>query len=246
MTKRLVSVLVAVVSLLPAFLHAQGGPPLLTDDPGTPGNGHWEINVAWLTEHTDDGRRDELPLLDLNYGVGERVQLKYEASWVRLQANGISSESGISNSLVGVKWRFLDDEKTGWQMSTYPQYEFRNPQSSSARRGLSDDRNAFLLPFELQKTIGRAGLNLEIGRIFPSQGEGFWIYGLATGWQATEKFEIVAELHGEGDEELAANLGLRLHCTTHGTLLLSIGRELHNRSEARASLLSYAGWQTTF
>ncbi len=246
MNKRLVSILAVVLSVLPVFLRAQGGPPLLTDDPGTPGNGHWEINVAWLTEQRDDGRRDELPLLDLNYGLGERVQLKYEASWVRLQAKGVSSEDGISNSLIGVKWRFLDDEKTGWQMSTYPQYEFRNPHSSSARHGLSDDQNAFLLPFELQKTIGRAGLNLEVGRIFPSHGEGFWIYGLAAGWQATEKYEIAAELHGEGDEELATNLGMRLRCTPHGTLLLSIGRELYNHDEARASLLSYAGWQTTF
>jgi hypothetical protein len=246
MSKRLALVLGAALGLLPAVLRAQGGPPLLTDDPGTPGNGHWEINVAWLSEQHDNGRRDELPLLDLNYGVGERIQLKYEASWVRLQANGVSSESGISNSLIGVKWRFLDDEKTGWQMSTYPQYEFRNPNSSSAAHGLSDDRNAFLLPFELQKTIGRAGLNLEVGRVFPSRGNGIWIYGLAVGWQVTEKFEAVAELHGENDNELAANLGMRLRCTMHGTLLLSIGRELYNHDEARASLLSYAGWQTTF
>src|SRR6266849_7689835 len=27
---------------------AQGGPPMLTDDPGTPGNRHWEINTAAL------------------------------------------------------------------------------------------------------------------------------------------------------------------------------------------------------
>jgi hypothetical protein len=27
-------------------VHAQGGPPMITDDPGTPGNGQWEINVA--------------------------------------------------------------------------------------------------------------------------------------------------------------------------------------------------------
>jgi hypothetical protein len=25
---------------------AQGGPPMITDDPGTPGNGKWENNFA--------------------------------------------------------------------------------------------------------------------------------------------------------------------------------------------------------
>jgi len=27
--------------------HSQGGPPFITDDPGTPGNRHWEINLGW-------------------------------------------------------------------------------------------------------------------------------------------------------------------------------------------------------
>ena len=34
-----------------AFAHAQGGPPFITDDPGTPGNRQWEINVGWLGTH---------------------------------------------------------------------------------------------------------------------------------------------------------------------------------------------------
>jgi len=31
-----------------ACAHAQGGPPMLTDDPGTPGDGKWEVNIAVL------------------------------------------------------------------------------------------------------------------------------------------------------------------------------------------------------
>lgn len=51
------------------------GPPLETDDPDTPGAGRWEINAATTLEK----RRDVwewTPLLDINYGIGERVQLK--------------------------------------------------------------------------------------------------------------------------------------------------------------------------
>ena len=65
-------------------LHAQGGPPMLTDDPGTPGDGHWEINTAVTTEQRPGERSSEPPLLDLNYGIGDRIQLKYEAAWVRM------------------------------------------------------------------------------------------------------------------------------------------------------------------
>ena len=37
--------LVVTISFATA-LHAQGGPPMITDDPGTPGPGRWEINIA--------------------------------------------------------------------------------------------------------------------------------------------------------------------------------------------------------
>ena len=43
--------LMVILAVLAALLHAlparaQGGPPFLTTDPGTPGNGNWEINVG--------------------------------------------------------------------------------------------------------------------------------------------------------------------------------------------------------
>jgi hypothetical protein len=41
---------VLVIALWPAAAWAQGGPPLMTDDPDTPGPGYWEINVATLLE----------------------------------------------------------------------------------------------------------------------------------------------------------------------------------------------------
>ena len=42
---------------------AQGGPPLLTDDPDTPGNRHWEINTAYTVERVrDDAGRAALGL----------------------------------------------------------------------------------------------------------------------------------------------------------------------------------------
>ena len=36
-----------LVALLgaPFAVHAQAGPPFLTNDPGTPGNANWEINM---------------------------------------------------------------------------------------------------------------------------------------------------------------------------------------------------------
>jgi hypothetical protein len=115
---------------------------MITDDPGTPGHGHWEVNVAATGRHAASGSEAELPLLDINFGVGERIQLKYEIPWVWLDEDGERSESGLGNSAVGVKWRFYDAGEAGWQISTYPQVEFRNPGSDSAERGLPRTRRS--------------------------------------------------------------------------------------------------------
>jgi len=132
---------------------AQGGPPMITDDPGTPGDSRWEVNVA-ATGHRDaNGSLGELPLLDINYGLGETIQLKYEVPWVVLHEEGSDSRSGLGNSLLGVKWRFYDAADTGWQVSTYPQLEFRNPGSDSASRGLAENATTILLPFEFLRTF---------------------------------------------------------------------------------------------
>ena len=64
----------ALVASLP--VHA-AGPPLITDDPGTPGDGRWEINLPITLEQTRSQRLFEAPLFDINYGLGERTQESY-------------------------------------------------------------------------------------------------------------------------------------------------------------------------
>jgi len=60
------------LSLSPPLL---AGPPLETDDPATPCTDRWKINVSTTLEKRRDAW-EWTPLLDFNYGVGERIQLK--------------------------------------------------------------------------------------------------------------------------------------------------------------------------
>jgi hypothetical protein len=235
---------------LSPLLHAQGGPPFLTDDPGTPGDGHWEVNVAWTHESRSGESLSELPLLDINYGVGARIQLKYEASYLIAHPADSSRVEGPSNSLLGVKWRFYDDEKSGLTVSTYPQLELRNPGSHSAARGLVADESTLLLPVEIQKEAGGWGVNVEVGWLRPSKSNTGWIYGVVVGHELNERIEVGCELHGRGsaalnENELTANVGLRWKLNAHCSLLGSIGRELHNDFEARARVTSYLAVQLT-
>ncbi len=133
----------------PAF----AGPPLLTDDPDTPGDKHWEINTAFTLDKRNSSTTMETPILDLNYGVGDNIQLKYEVPMLVRHEQGIGTQGGLGNSLVGVKWRFLDEDKFGINMSSYPQLEF-NPPTTSADRGLVDRGANLLLPVEASKKFG--------------------------------------------------------------------------------------------
>ena len=70
---------------------AQGGPPLITDDPDTPGPGYWEINVATIFERHSHSHTLELPRVDANYGVGRRIQLKLEMPWSIIRCISVKS-----------------------------------------------------------------------------------------------------------------------------------------------------------
>ena len=58
----------------------QGGPPMITDDPGTPGNCKWENNFAIAFEHRSGESAYDVPAIDLNYGVGNHIQLTLQTA----------------------------------------------------------------------------------------------------------------------------------------------------------------------
>jgi hypothetical protein len=99
--------------------HAQGGPPFRTDDPETPVNRHWEINFGWVGDRNPDTGAYQVPDFDFNYGLGDRIQLKYEIpiaiEETRQQPSTTTVSSipsnvlvGLGESLLGIKWRFYE------------------------------------------------------------------------------------------------------------------------------------------
>jgi len=229
--------------------YAQGGPPLLTDDPGTPGDGRWEVNVALTIERFRTETLYETPLLDINYGLGERIQLKLEVPWLVKTEDGERTRNGLGNSAVGMKWRFFDEARHGVAMSVYPQFDFNNP-TSSADRGIADDGTELLLPFELEKTVGPFGVNTELGYAFVQRGDDEWVYGLALGYEVSNQLELLAEVHGTAQhdfkgDELVFNLGTRWALSDTFTLLLAAGRSFRDSASGEPKFLLYTGLQVT-
>jgi len=177
-----------------AEVFAQGGPPMLTDDPGTPGNRNWEINIASTHFRSPRERAIEAPLLDINYGAGDRIQLKLETLYLFSSEAGAPYRHTFGNLLIGVKWRFFQQSnEKGWNISTYPQLEVNNPFAQAL--GLVDRGPRFLFPVEITKVFGPVEMNLEGGFWFNRDASHERILGLAFGHQFTERFEGLSEIY---------------------------------------------------
>ena len=238
------SILALVLTLGSRPLFAQGGPPLLTDDPDTPGPRHWEINLSLFREWSRHSRLSEIPRLDVNYGVGRRLQLKIEAPYLAKEEDGAHAVNGAGDMVAGVKWRFLGQEGQHVAWSVYPQVEF-NTAHASVAKGLVEDGHALLLPTELTLEVHPIELGLEVGRNFSSGHPDEWFYGVATEANVARRLELLGELHGEkGDEatELIVNGAARYQATSRLTVMLAVGHAVRG-SPDRPRLLVYAGLQ---
>ena len=143
--------LTTALLLMPCGVRADAGPPYLTNDPGTPGDGHLEINLASMQTIERGQASYEVPQIDVNFGLGERIQLSYEIPYVVQTSSGGPRESGWSNASTGVKWRFLD--QGGWQVSTFPQLQTA-ASAAAQRTGIAVEGPRLLLPLEIAKTVG--------------------------------------------------------------------------------------------
>jgi len=222
---------------------------MLTDDPGTPGSGVWEINVAYLEDRTSQERLRSFPHVDFNYGLGERIQLKYETGWSFAETpEGV--KSGLDDSLLGVKWRFLDQSRSGVDMSVYPQLQLQNSTYSVAQ-GIALAGPNFFLPVEIERDFGKVKVVGEMGYQYFHGEQNEWVVGILGSVQASDPLELMAEVRifsanlsenliNRGDVIL--NVGLRHALGSNFKLLASVGTGLSNGPQA-TSFIAYLGVQ---
>jgi hypothetical protein len=207
--------LLLAASLAAPLAHAQGGPPFITDDPGTPGNKHWEINFGWTADHNPANAYYETPDIDMNYGWGDRIQLKYELPMAVYTDPGNTTHAGLGESLIGVKWRPYEHHKAGeaptdenmdFSIGTYPQASINNP-TSTVRRGIVENGPQYYLPMEMTAKIGPINLNGEVGHWFGNQLiPSRWGRGLIAGREFNDRFELYSEIYDLQDAKRIGNI----------------------------------------
>lgn len=226
---------------------AQGGPPMVTDDPETPGDGKWEINLAAFGDRLHSGRKEvSVPDADINYGLGDRIQLKLDVPWSFAKESGEGWQSGLGTANAGVKWRFVDGGEDGISISTYPQY-LSGWSASSRRRGVASSEHELFLPVEIAGAYGGWSLDAEAGRELVRGAGNPWAVGaIAAHGCGGERGECLFEVHeriAPHETQTLVNLGLRWKLLERASLLASAGREFGSRADDRQDFAFYLGIQ---
>jgi hypothetical protein len=231
------------VGLLLTVASTRAGPPFVTDDPEPPPPGGWEINVPVVMERTGHATDFDAPLVDLNYGL-PNLQLKLEFPLKILEQDKSGTSIGPGDLLLGVKWRFFNDEHSQLQIGTYPQLLAPTGEES---RGLGEGRAAFVLPLVVQKSwekwtgYGNVGFWWQTAR----ETRNYFYAGAVLEREINERLSLGAELFGNSPKEhgahpdLAFNVGGTWKLNDHLNLLFAGGRDLVGDTTA----MGYIGLQ---
>ncbi len=221
---------------------ARAGPPMITNDPDTPGPGVWEINLAMAGGRAHRSLDLSAPDVDINRGVGERVQLSVHGSWAHARDHG-NWASGFGDVELGLRYRFLDAEAGGVSLAVQPLW-VRGWSSAARRRGLASAQPEWVLPIQVARGFGRYSAGLEVARHWVRQEVDAWQGGV---FIAHDCFvgTCLAEINSTRDDgsrtRTALNFGMR-HPLREGLLLIgSLGSEISG--EDRQPLIFYWGLQ---
>jgi hypothetical protein len=258
--------LVVSTLLSASALRAQGGPPFITDDPGTVENRHWEINVGFIGTHNPGNSSYDVPNFDFNYGLGKRMQLKYEVPLAVATDENNTTRASMGESLLGVKVRFWEhyragapktDENQNFAIGSYPQASINNP-TSAVRRGIVEAGPQYYLPLQMTAKAGWLAFNGEVGRwIGNAHVPDRWGRGLVAGHAFNDRFELYSEIYDLQDinrigldpkqRALTLDMGGRqaLDKSGHLRLLFMGGRALQavTRQNSQPSWIAYLGLQ---
>jgi hypothetical protein len=100
-------------------LRAQGGPPYYTNDPGTPGNLQWEINLGYMPFLFPNSSITHTPDLDINFGIGDRIQLTYEKC-LASRGRSFSGEIRTRAGPIGIQMAIFGQQGFGIRHVAFP------------------------------------------------------------------------------------------------------------------------------
>ncbi|MDH5202245.1 MAG: transporter [Nitrospirota bacterium] len=170
--------------------------PLITDDTGTQGKGKSQLEVNG--EYSNDNG-NTITEISATFSAGIRdnidfvITVPYQFLRTKDEAGHKTSENGISDMTIEMKWRFY--EKDGLSLALKPGIIFS---TGDADKGLGDGKNSYSLFFITTKEMEPFTFHVNLGYIKNRKElRDIWHYSLAVEYKVTKPLRIVANVGGE-------------------------------------------------
>jgi hypothetical protein len=232
-----------------------GSPPMQSDDTETPGPNNWEINLVMHADLAGGERRIEMPTLDVNYGLGDTLQFKYEVPYVFARqpqpnasgATTLADARGIGDSIFGVKYRFYDDKDAGLSLAIYPQVEFKTPGAGSS---VSEGPTSLILPVIVTREFEHASITANAG-LETSAGEHHYFASFGVGTRLTDHVALLAEIVGTNlnaadEKHVLLNFGVRRKISDTQSISAALGRDVYAGGDQREHTYFTFAYQKLF
>ena len=182
---------------------AVSSPPMEMDDPGTPGSRGIEVNFVGGREKIGLNKRMEV-LFDANYGIGDRIQLKYERPYVSLTEEDVPAQNGLGATEVGIKWRMVDHGGLG--VAFYPNYQWDDSFRLTDVNGepIESEGSSVYMPLLISEEVAHVytlAANIGYRRNLQHRGDDVDI-AFGAGRAVPGDGRVLAEVFSERDETL--------------------------------------------
>jgi hypothetical protein len=226
---------------------AMAGPPFLTDDPAPVDYKHSEFYIFSTYDKADDGKNIAIPAFEYNYGIFPETQFHIVVPFVRNIPDDGSSEYGLGDVEVGIKYRFVQETETSPQIGIFPMAELA---SGNADKGLGNGKPWYRLPVWIQKswgewtTYGGGGYVINHAAGQKSYPFGGWLLQRDVGEQWTLGGEVFARGKDTDDGRSATLLNFGGYCkfTPDFNLLFSAGHSIGGETHTIAYIGLWCTW----
>lgn len=249
MIKELNKTISLVILFSNIALNGYAGAPFLTDDPVPITLKHWEaflFSDIIKSNLSDEEPQLAAPGLELNYGAMPNLQLHLITYYGWSLPGAAPPANGISDTEIGIKYRFIEETTSRPQMAFAPFIELP---TGNANNRLGNGKTWYKIPFWLQKSFGKWTTYGGGGYVInPQEGMKNYAYG---GWelqkQLNDKLILGAEIFSQQAISIDTpaytliNAGGYYLINEHFNILFSAGHSIIGPTH----LLGYIGFYWT-
>jgi hypothetical protein len=194
------------------------------------------------------------PAFEYNYGILPNAHFHIIVPTVAFDApTGMKPQFGFGDTELGLKYRFIEEDKDGWrpQVGTFP---ITIVPSGSEDRGLGSGHVSQFLPLWVQKSFGDwttyGGGGYWINHAAGSDDKDYWFFGWLLQRKITDKLTLGGELFHQtankigGRDSTGFTIGGYYDLDEHNHILFSAGRGIQNASDSN-QFSWYVAYQIT-